>query len=221
MALKRGSHLREVEIEKICTKSDPGEFSRAVIRYGYSNDTKMLETIAKTVEIDIERMRTLADFLNHEYQFEHLLALEYKAVPQDRPEIRYNVGQSTFDPLERLSIGQKCTALLIIALSEGIAPIVIDQPEDSLDIRSIWDDMCTKIRRGKEHRQFIFTTHNSSLAVASDTDKFIILEGEATRARVVYSGPMDHSPVNEEVIKYLEGGPETYRTKYDKYQLNH
>ncbi len=79
--------------------------------------------------------------------------------------------------------------------------------------------MCTKIRRGKERRRFIFTTHNSSLAVASDTDKFIILESEATRGRIVYSGSMDHAPVNEEVVKYLEGGTETYRTKYDKYQL--
>ena len=162
----------------------------------------------------------MAEFLNNEYRYEDLLALEYKALPQDRPEIRYNVGQNTFELLDRLSIGQKCTALLIIALSEGVTPIVIDQPEDSLDIRSIWEDMCTKIRRGKERRQFIFTTHNSSLAVASDTDKFTILEGEATHGRVVYSGSMDHAPVNEEVVKYLEGGAETYRTKYDKYRLD-
>src|SRR5205814_6803712 len=106
--------------------------SRAVIRHGYSNDEKMLEEVAKKVEIDIERMRTLTEFLNNEFRYEDLLALEYKAVPQDRPEIRYNVGQNTFELLERLSIGQKCTALLIIALSDGTVPIVIDQPEDSL-----------------------------------------------------------------------------------------
>jgi ABC-type Na+ transport system ATPase subunit NatA len=219
MSLKRGSHMRDVEIEKICTKSAPGEFSRAVIRYGYSGDPKMLEEVAKNAEIDAAAMRTLAEFLNNEYRYEDLLTLEYKALPQDRPEIRYNVGQNVFELVGRLSIGQKCTAMLIIALSEGVTPIVIDQPEDSLDIRSIWEDMCTKIRRGKERRQFIFTTHSSSLAVASDTDKFIILEGEATRGRVVYSGSMDHAPVNAEVVKYLEGGTETYRTKYDKYQL--
>jgi hypothetical protein len=79
--------------------------------------------------------------------------------------------------------------------------------------------MCCKIRRGKDRRQFIFTTHNSSLAVASDTDKFLIMEAEATRGRVVFSGSMDHSPVSDEVIKYLEGGLETYRTKYGKYRV--
>jgi ABC-type multidrug transport system ATPase subunit len=162
----------------------------------------------------------LADFLDSEFKVEQLLSLEHQALPKDRPEILYNVGEETFEPLNRLSVGQKCTAMLIVALSDGIFPIVIDQPEDSLDIRSIWEDMCTKIRRGKEKRQFIFTTHNSSLAVASDTDKFTILEAGATSGKVVYSGSMDHSPVNEEVITYLEGGPDTYRTKFGKYRIN-
>jgi ABC-type multidrug transport system ATPase subunit len=84
-----------------------------------------------------------------------------------------------------LSVGQKCTAMLVIALTVGVVPIVIDQPEDSLDIRSIWEDMCSKIRRGKEWRQFIFTTHSSSLAVASDTDKFLIMEATSTHGKVL------------------------------------
>ena len=74
--------MRDVDIEKICTKSGPGEFSRAVIRFGYFGDVKMLEEVAKKVEIDVTGMRTLADFLNNEYRYEDLLALEYKAVPR-------------------------------------------------------------------------------------------------------------------------------------------
>lgn len=94
MSLKRGSHMRDLDIEKICTKSDPAEFSRAVIRYGYAGDQKLLEEVANKVDIDISGMRTLTEFLNNEYRYEDLFALEYKAVPQDRPEIRYNVGQT-------------------------------------------------------------------------------------------------------------------------------
>ncbi len=220
MTLKRGSHLREAEIEKICTKVDPGTFVRAMIRFAITREAKHLDPLAKTVDIDMDRMRTLADFLINELRYEDLLGLQYKALPQDRPEIKYNVGDNTYEPLDQLSVGQKCTAMLIIALSEGVAPIVIDQPEDSLDIRSIWEDMCSKIRRGKEHRQFIFTTHSSSLAVASDTDKFLIMEATATRGKILFSGSMDHSPISDEVLKYLEGGVETYRTKYGKYRVD-
>lgn len=218
MALKRGSHLREAEIEQICQNVHPGAFVRAIIRHGVFRDPKALETLAKAVEIDADRMRALSEFLIDEFRYEEILALEYKALPQDRPEIRYNVGQTTYESLDRLSVGQKCTAMLIIALSDGTVPIIIDQPEDSLDIRSIWEDMCCRIRRGKERRQFIFTTHSSSLAVASDTDKFLIMEAEATHGKVLFSGSMDHSPISDQVMKYLEGGIEAYRTKYGKYQ---
>lgn len=58
----------------------------------------------------------------------------------------------------------------------------------------------------------------SSLAVASDTDKFIIMEGEAATSKIIFSGSMDHNPINEQVMKYLEGGPDTYRTKFEKYR---
>jgi PHP family Zn ribbon phosphoesterase len=219
-SLKKGSYLRDAEIDSICTKADPGAFVKAVVRHQIFGKSKYLEELAATIGIEKDRMLTLAEFLGNEFPVEQLLALEHKALPQDRPEILYSVGDGKFEMLNRLSVGQKCTAMLIIALSEGSFPIIIDQPEDSLDIRTIWEDMCKKIRRGKERRQFIFTTHNSSLAVASDTDKFTILEAGAAQGRIVYSGSMDHSPLSEEVITYLEGGIDTYKTKYGKYRIN-
>lgn len=217
LSLKRGSYLKELEIENICQKATSEHFVKAVIRYGIFREQKTLDTLSQTIGIEPDRMRGLADFLVSNFALEELLALEYQALPQDRPEILYNVGNSHFEPLKRLSVGQKCTAMLIIALTEGAAPIVIDQPEDSLDIRSIWEDMCVKIRSGKDRRQFIFTTHNSSLAVASDTDKFIVMEADATRGHVMFSGSMDHAPVSGEVMKYLEGGRPTYQRKAEKY----
>jgi len=179
--------------------------------------TEGLIKISQDSDIELKRMKTLADFLLSAIPYEELLALQYRAQPQDRPEILYETGAGQFQPLSQISVGQKCTALLIMALSDGIMPIVIDQPEDSLDIRSIWEDVCKKLRSGKESRQFVFTTHNSSLAVASDTDCYLIFEGDALRGRVVHIGAMDHPPVGPEVMKYLEGGLDTYHIKYEKY----
>lgn len=220
MRLKKGSWLKDAEIEAISSKSSPEEFVRSVIRFNVYTSQKMLEELSATVGIDFQRMVSLAAFLHESVKLEELLSLEHQALPQDRPEIRYNVGNERFDLLGNLSVGQKCTAMLIVALSEGTSPIVIDQPEDSLDIRSVWEDMCTKVRKGKDERQFIFTTHNSSLAVASDTDKFIVMESDATSGRVSKTGSMDHSPVRDDVIEYLEGGPKTYRQKSDKYRID-
>jgi len=116
-------------------------------------------------------------------------------------------------------VGQKCTALLIIALSDGTMPIIIDQPEDALDILSVWEDIAKKLRRGKDSRQFILTTHNSSVAVAADSDQFIVLKAGATSGRVVASGAIDLPEVRKAVIDHLEGGDEPYRLRASKYNL--
>jgi hypothetical protein len=46
------------------------------------------------------------------------------------------------------------------------------------------------------------------------------MEATATRGKILFSGSMDHSPISDEVLKYLEGGVETYRTKYGKYRVD-
>jgi PHP family Zn ribbon phosphoesterase len=220
LSLKRGSYFRDAEINGICESAEPSAFIRALIVYAVDQKLTELNEIANKATIEAARMRSLADYLLETFEIEELLRLQYIAMPEDRPEIRYHLGGEIYESVDKLSIGQKCTAMLIMALSDGTTPVVIDQPEDSLDIRSVWEDMCLKIRSGKERRQFVFTTHNSSLAVASDSDKFIILEAEATKGRVVFSGSMDHDPVSDEVLRYLEGGPDTYRMKFLKYNVN-
>ena len=176
-----------------------------------------------TTNLPEEKVKILADHLLNSKSYEELLLLQYKAIPQDRPEIKYNIGDNqkpNFVNLKNLSTGQKCAAMIILALSEGIMPIIIDQPEDSLDIRAIWDDMCSNLRSKKEARQFIFTTHNASIAVASDTDKFIIITASATLGEIAFSGAIDNEYVRSEVIKYLEGGITTYTLKYLKYNIS-
>lgn len=217
LSLKRGSYLRDSEVESITQGVDPSSFIKSLVQYAVRHEPASLTDVAAAAKIEADRMRTLADFLLGSLEYEALLQLQYRAMPEDRPVIQYCVGEDVFEPLSQLSIGQKCTAMLIMALSDGAMPVVIDQPEDSLDIRSVWEDMCRRIRVGKEGRQFIFTTHNASLAVASDSDKFLIMEGGATSGRVVYSGSMDHDPVSDEVLRYLEGGPATYKMKSVKY----
>jgi ABC-type cobalamin/Fe3+-siderophores transport system ATPase subunit len=217
LSLKRGSYLRDEEISQITSAVTPRDFVMALLRYHATKESKHLEPTAKVCGICVSRMKTLADFLLGEIPFQDLLALQYRAMPQDRPAILFDIGGGNFQPLSGVSVGQKCTAMLIMALSEGTMPIVIDQPEDSLDIRSIWDDVCTKLRVAKNRRQFIFTTHNSSLAVASDTDCYLVFEGDASHGQLVQVGSMDHEPMSSEVLKYLEGGRDTYELKFAKY----
>lgn len=217
--MKRGSYLSDEEIQKICDAVSPKDFILYILRFDLTKNTHSLKPIVEKTGVAADKIQRLATHLLTANQYEQLLELQYKARPQDRPEIRYRMSNGRFELLKNLSIGQKCTAMLIMALSDGTMPVVIDQPEDSLDIRSIWEDMCAKLRIGKEGRQFIFTTHSSSLAVASDTDKYIVMEADAIAGKVVFCGAIDTEEVREQVIEYLEGGIPTYRSKYLKYNI--
>lgn len=234
MEIKTGSYLRDYEIEKLCNKISPVDFVYELLRYEIKRDTdstvaaEKISELAKTTGFTEDKIRGFCDHLlaalsSGDLDYETILGLQYKAQPTDRPVIRYNVGtkeRPNYMTISKVSTGQKCTAMLILALSDGRMPILIDQPEDSLDIRGIWEDMCQKLRVGKDSRQFIFTTHNSSVAVASDTDKFTILTADGEKGEVVFSGSLDLKSVRKEVVEYLEGGDKAYILKMLKYNFD-
>lgn len=219
-AMKRGSYLSAEDIATIVKNVSPSTFVRALLRYDLSRQPKDLEQVSGATGLDGEKVGRLAEFLLDDNSYEELLAFEYSVTPTDRPTISYRLPDGNYAPLDQLSTGQKCTAFLVMTLCEGETPIIVDQPEDSLDIRSIWEDMCERLRLGKRSRQFLFTTHNSSLAVASDSDKFAVLAADGRRAEVVLSGAIDGAEVRKEVIELLEGGQETYFLKQRKYDLD-
>lgn len=219
-AMKRGSRLSGDSIEAIAKSVSPTEFVRALLRYDLTRQPSDLDAASVAAGLDRDTVVRLAEFLIADNSYEDLLALEYSVTPTDRPQISYRLPDGSYAPLEQLSTGQKCTAFLVMTLCEGKIPIIVDQPEDSLDIRSIWEDMCLRLRTSKRSRQFVFTTHNSSLSVASDSDKFVALAADGRRGQVVLSGAIDSEEVRQEVIELLEGGQETYFLKQRKYHLD-
>jgi hypothetical protein len=152
--------------------------------------------------------------------FAEVLALQHACYPTDVPFIRFRKPSGKYEELSDLSVGQKCTALLIIALCDGTMPVLIDQPEDALDIVSVWEDIAQKLRKGKDARQFILTTHNSSIAVSADSDQFIVLEeAGGDHGKVLAAGAIDRPEVRKAVIKRLEGGDRPYKLRSRKYNI--
>ena len=179
-----------------------------------------LRRLAQNTGLSVEMAERAMDKLWTSDDFTNVLELQHAYYPEDTPSIQFNKGNEKYADLSELSVGQKCTALLIIALCDGEMPVIIDQPEDALDIASVWEDIAKKLRRGKYGRQFILTTHNSSLAVGSDSDKFMVLTPiSADRAKVAYRGAIDRGDVRKAVIAHLEGGDEPYKLRQRKYNI--
>ncbi|MBT29862.1 MAG: hypothetical protein CMO01_09405 [Thalassobius sp.] len=80
------------------------------------------------------------------------------------------------DTLEKMSTGKASFVILmlIIGLSKSKAPILIDQPEDNLDNRSITSDLVSYLRNKKIDRQIIVVTHNANIVVNADAENIIV-----------------------------------------------
>jgi ABC-type polar amino acid transport system ATPase subunit len=137
----------------------------------------------------------------------------YQALIEDNFSIAYDVTYKG-DNLLQMSPGKKGTVLLILflELSTSENPILIDQPEDNLDNRTIYDLLCQMIRRKKKDRQIIIVTHNANLVVNTDAENVIVANQEGqdsstvsgiSRTKFEYvNGPIELSFTNARFGKY-------------------
>ncbi len=211
--LFRGMSIQERFREQLAQSMTPRVFVKAVLE----NDHKILEDQGKLT--NAASTKIVNGIPANDDLLRQLLSIPYKHMPEDVPEILYQKEDTNYYPLAELSVGQKCTALMLIALSEGELPIIIDQPEDALDVATVYKDVVQRLRAGKDQRQFIITTHNPNVAVSSDSDKYHVLKGTATTSGIVCAGAIDLQNVASEVIDHLEGGVEPYRLRGQKYNV--
>ena len=154
------------------------------------------------------------------------LAMEALDLPPEAC-IKLNVAAdgepAQWQALDRLSTGQKATAVLLLLLLESKAPLLVDQPEDDLDNRFITDGIVPKMREEKRRRQFLFATHNANIPVLGDAELIIGLSatGEAEHGHATLSaehmGSIDNPTVSELVKEILEGGRTAFETRRLKY----
>ena len=212
LKVKVGSHAEEREIDSIIANLSVVDFVELVL----DSDAVALAEAATLTESKAENI--IAELLKTE-NLSTTLALQYESYPDDAIAIGYRKQNGQHYPLSTLSAGQKADALIMIALGDSQMPVIIDQPEDALDISSIWDDVCTRLRTNKHMRQFIFTTHNSSIAVSSDSDQFIVMDADAVKGWIDEVGSIDHKKMKDKVVGHLEGGYDSYDLKRRKYGL--
>ncbi|MGH9343661.1 MAG: TrlF family AAA-like ATPase, partial [Terriglobia bacterium] len=96
----------------------------------------------------------------------------------DHLTIRYDIEYDGLD-IRKLSPGTRGIVLLLLYLAlddSDNRPLVIDQPEENLDPKSVFDELVNLFIEAKAHRQVIIVTHNANLVVNTDADQIIIAE---------------------------------------------
>lgn len=128
-------------------------------------------------------------------------------------------GVKELKDMDSLSKGQRATALLLLLLGASTAPLVIDQPEDDLDNRFIYDGVVANLRKLKGVRQIIASTHNANVPVLGDAELIISLEGDGQHGKPAKNGigSLDDASIRAQTENILEGGPAAFNARNHLY----
>lgn len=149
---------------------------------------------------------------------------------RDRFEIDYlnSVRTREDDVLfKNMTGGQKAIAMLelVFSFDDERYPILIDQPEDDLDVSGVATDLVNFIKIHKENRQIIIVSHNGSLVVCSDTEEVIVSScTKLEQGGYDFSydtGAIEDGKMREQIIKVLEGGKEALKQRARKLNFKH
>lgn len=136
----------------------------------------------------------------------------------DRYVLELQVGDAEYRDLSRLSGGRRVSLVLSLLLeAHDERPLVIDQPEDELDNRFLWETVLPALRRLKGRRQVVVATHNANLVVNGDADLVIQLEADAEHGRVAVSGAIEDPAVRRAIVETVDGGEKAFELRKAKY----
>lgn len=138
----------------------------------------------------------------------------------DHISIEYGIKYDGTD-IKKLSPGTRGIVLILLYLALDDAddkPLVIDQPEENLDPKSIYDELVPLFRAAKLKRQVIMVTHNANLVINTDADQIIIanvseMTGDGLPGITYRSGGLDEADIRQSVCEILEGGEAAFRDR--------
>ncbi|WP_333891102.1 TrlF family AAA-like ATPase [Mycolicibacterium gadium] len=128
---------------------------------------------------------------------------------------------------------------LILNESDETWPLLIDQPEDDLDSRSIFDTIVPYLVQRKRDRQILMVSHDANLVVGADSEQVVVANRHATdrqnrdgQAFAYLTGSLEHSlaanasqfvlescGVREHACRILDGGETAFQKRRDKYKI--
>jgi len=215
-------------------------------------DKRTLKTIINVDEFSVEN-----------YTQQILTTLLYSILDGSLPVLKNNTTESVLrdvltdwynttysvkmdgDSIEFMSPGKKALVLLklLINLADSKCPILIDQPEDDLDNRSIFYDLIPFIKQKKIDRQIIVATHNANIVLGSDSDSIIVANQQGSNSpnkafrfeyrsgaiednqptispsEEVAVGTLNLQGIQQHICDILEGGQKAFELRKHKYHI--
>ena len=152
--------------------------------------------------------------------------------------LKYDITENGIN-INNMSEGNKSFVLLelIIQLGNNEFPILIDQPEDDLDNRSVYEGLVKFLKNKKKERQIIVATHNANIVVGADAENIIVANqngvgtenynkrqfdyknGALENQTKDSNGILGKRTIQEHICEILEGGKQAFERRKRKYKF--
>lgn len=138
----------------------------------------------------------------------------------DHISIEYGIRYDGID-IQKLSPGTRGIVLVLLYLAlddSDDRPLIIDQPEENLDPKSIYEELVPLFQEAKRKRQVIMVTHNANLVINADADQIIVAEvgphtGEGLPPIAYHTGGLEEEHIRDVVCEILEGGELAFKDR--------
>lgn len=161
------------------------------------------------------------------------------------PEVRFyaTLEGDRIGGFERSSMtpGKQALFALTLIINESTEawPLLLDQPEDDLDSRSIFLTIVPYLMSRKSDRQILMVSHDANMVIGADSEQVIVAnrhgEDRKNRESRMFSyltGSLESScakrqaeyvletcGIREHACEILDGGEEAFRKRRDKYHM--
>ena len=225
--------FQEKCINDICDQRKLNQFEDVPLQnYEYANKADLKSDVEKIVKGILTGKVTLISSYSKKEAITKLV--------QNWFIFDYRIKQNG-DEISEMSPGKKSFVLLklLIELDNSKCPILLDQPEDDLDNRSIYYDLVKFIKTKKKDRQIIIATHNPNLVVGADSECVIVANQEGDKSKnktyqfEYVQGALENRFIvpSEEKVLYkqgiqghvcdiLEGGKQAFQKREQKYNFS-
>ena len=216
--------------------------SASVQRYNILKNKKTRTAKYEYSELESQIEKIFEDILKKEYPINTRFS-EQEIIKKLLDDYFYDYWEITYknDKLGEMSTGKASFVILmlIIGLSKSKSPILIDQPEDNLDNRSVSENIISYLRNKKIERQIILVTHNANIVVNADAENVIVANQKGQNDKETSSiykfdyinGAIENTfakieaetdllksmGIKEHIADIVEGGKEAFKNREKKY----
>ena len=90
---------------------------------------------------------------------------------------------------------------------------MLDQPEDDLDNKLVYDLIVTRLKKAKSKRQIIVVTHNANIPVNGDAEYIVSMDSDTDKISTKYVGTMDDENIRKEICDVMEGTQDAFEMR--------